>query len=54
MIICDKCGRTIANVQPVVHYSTCASCWQTKRENQQKEREELIMIASKKNDDTRT
>ena len=45
MLICDKCGKTIANVQPVVHYSTCASCWLIKKEN---------MKESKKNNDTRT
>ena len=45
MLICDKCGKTIANVQPVVHYSTCASCWLIKKEN---------MKESKKSDDTKT
>ena len=50
MLICDKCGKTIAYVQPVVHYSTCGVCWQKKRETQNKE---IIKKASKKNDDTR-
>ena len=50
MLICDKCGKTIAYVQPVIHYSTCSVCWQKKRETQNKK---TIKKASSKNDDAR-